>query len=149
MANPLSGLSGFSDDVNDLSFRLEGDSVEAVTSDDVNGLSLRLEGVSVEVATSDDVNDLGFRFKGETVEAATSDDIDDLSFRLEGKTVEEATNRVFKISDTYSLFDLKELVRTFGVRCNLFLPGLGNIFLPIVLAVKVPTRILGSENPLQ
>ena len=118
MANPLSGLSGFSDDVNDLSFRIEGDSVEAVNSDDVNGLSLRLEGGSVEVATSDDVNDLGFRFKGETVEAATSDDIDDLSFRLEGKTVEEATNRVFKISDTYLLSDLKELTRPFGVRCN-------------------------------
>ena len=98
MTNPLSGLVRFSDDVNDLSLRLERESVES--------------------NTSDYINDIIYRLKGEIVKVDTSNNVNDISFRLEGETVKAATNRVLKIGDTYILFELKELIRSFGLRWN-------------------------------
>jgi len=100
MANPLSGLTGFSVDVNDFSLRLEGDTVEADTDDDMNNLGFRLDGETVKFATIEN-SDLSFRSEGEVAvttneevaEAATNNDVNDLSLRVGGgEIVETSTN---------------------------------------------------------
>ena len=113
------------DDENDLSFRLDGETIAvtttgrvvgAVTVDDVNDLSLRLGGEIVEDSTFNDVNDISFRLERETVVTGTVDDFSDLSLRLEGEAVETATNRIFKFGDIYTLSTLKELIRFFSLK---------------------------------
>ena len=48
----------------------------------------------------------------------TSSDIDDLSIRNDREIVEVDTNRIFEIGDICVLSELKELIRTFGLRWN-------------------------------
>ena len=44
--------------------------------------------------------------------------IDDSCFRVKGGLIEETTNRIFKVGDTFIIFDLKELCRRFGLEWN-------------------------------
>ena len=60
------------DDENDLSFRLDGETV-AVTA----------TGKVVGAVIIDDVNDLSLRLGGEIVEDFTFNNVNDISFRLE------------------------------------------------------------------
>ena len=80
MANHLSRLSSFLVDVNDFSFRLEGNIVETNTGDDENDLSFRLNGETAVVTNA-----------GEVVEAVTICDVNGLSLWLGGDIVEDST----------------------------------------------------------
>ena len=80
MANYLSRLSSFLTDVNDFSFRLEGNIVETNTGDDENDLSFRLDGETAVVTNA-----------GEVVGAVAICDVNGLSLWLGGEIVEDST----------------------------------------------------------
>ena len=80
MANHLSRLSSFLVDVNDFSFRFEGNIVETNTGDDENDLSFRLNGETAVVTNA-----------GEVVEAVAICDVNGLSLWLGGEIVEDST----------------------------------------------------------